>query len=98
MINEKKIYFKQWFTALNINYLVDKSDPATQAFIDVTKTPAMNALNTVSDISFPRSGAMALNPATCIPIELGLANPHKARILIVHDCNIFWSIVRSKPS
>ena len=50
------------------------------AFIDVTNTPAMNALKTVSDISFPRSGAIALNPATCIPIELGLANPHKARI------------------
>ena len=82
------LYFKQLFTAPNIIYFVDKSDPATQAFIDVTKTPAMNALNTVSDISFPRSGAIALNPATCIPIELGLANPHNAEVLKVHNYNI----------
>ena len=59
-------------------YFVDKSAPATQAFIDVVITPARNALNTTSDISFPRDGAIALNPATWIPIELGFAKPHKA--------------------
>ena len=65
-------------------YFVDKSAPATQAFIDVVITPARNALNTTSDISFPRDGAIALNPATWIPMELGFAKPHKAKEIILY--------------
>ena len=60
-------------------YFDDKSDPATQAFMQVVNTPAKKALNTISDKSFLRDGAIAPRPANCIPIELGLANPHNAK-------------------
>ena len=62
IVDTKFISFGMYNTAKI--YFVDKSAPATQAFIDVVITPARNALNTTSDISFPREGAIALNPAT----------------------------------
>ena len=59
---------------------MDKSEPATHAFIQVVNTPAKNARNTVSARSCFRFGAIALRPPNWIPIDPGLAKPHSAVI------------------
>ena len=56
----------------------ERRDPATQAFMQVVKTPAKKARNTTWDKSVLRDGAMAPSPASWIPIELGLAKPQSA--------------------
>ena len=54
--------FKIFYFYIITIYIVDKREPATQAFIHVVNTPAKKALNTISARSFLRVGAIALRP------------------------------------
>lgn len=53
-----------------------------EAVIKVTQLPAINARKATAVISFRLDGSSELIAPIIIPIDEGLANPHKANVVI----------------
>lgn len=56
--------------------------PAIDAVMNVTQLPAINARKATAVISCRREGSSELIAPIMIPMEDGLANPHKANVAI----------------
>lgn len=68
-----------------------KDVPAMEAVIKVTQLPAIIARKATAVMSCRREGSSELNAPIIMPMEDGLAKPHKANVAIPEllNCSFF---------